>query len=48
MGDSIGTERRKNSASRRNNREDRRNAERITEDPAPRRDPERRDRRKPE
>jgi len=47
MGDSIGTERRKSSASRRNSREDRRNAERVAEDQAPRRDPEQRDRRKP-
>jgi hypothetical protein len=46
MGDSFGTERRKNSQDRRKSREDRRNAERGAEDPAPRRDPERGDRRK--
>ena len=46
MGDSLCTERRKNTENRRKNREDRRNAERGAEDPAPRRDPERADRRK--
>jgi hypothetical protein len=46
MGDSFGTERRKTSTDRRKSREDRRNAERDAEDTAPRRDPERGDRRK--
>jgi hypothetical protein len=39
------TERRKNSGNRRKN-EDRRNADRVAEDPLPRRDPERPGRRK--
>jgi hypothetical protein len=46
MVDSFGKERRKGTPERRTHREDRRNAERVAEDPAPRRDPERRDRRK--
>jgi hypothetical protein len=46
MGDSLGTERRKTTEDRRKSREDRRNAERGAEDPAPRRDPDRVDRRK--
>jgi len=45
MADSF-TERRKNNGSRRKSPEDRRNADRVGEDPAPRRDPERRGRRK--
>ena len=45
MGEPL-TERRKNNNSRRKNLEDRRNAERVAEDLAPRRDPEKPGRRK--
>lgn len=45
MGDWFGAERRKSAETRRKVSEDRRNAERVAEDTAPRRDPERRDRR---
>jgi hypothetical protein len=40
------SERRKNNGNRRKNSEDRRNADRVAEDPAPRRDVERPGRRK--
>jgi hypothetical protein len=46
MTDSFGKERRKSPGTRRRSGEDRRNAERVAEDLAPRRDPERRGRRK--
>jgi hypothetical protein len=46
MGDSFDKERRKNTRDRRKGGEDRRNAERVAEDPVPRRDPERTGRRK--
>ena len=45
MGEPL-TERRKNNPGRRKNLEDRRNAERVAEDLAPRRDPEKSGRRK--
>jgi hypothetical protein len=45
MAESL-SERRKNNENRRKSREDRRNADRVSEDPAPRRDPERPGRRK--
>ena len=45
MGDSIDKDRRKGSPDRRRYKEDRRNAERVADDPVPRRDPERNDRR---
>jgi hypothetical protein len=45
MVDSSGKERRKAGRDRRRQKEDRRNGERVAEDQAPRRDPERRDRR---
>ena len=40
MGDPIGKERRKSAGNRRKTGDDRRNAERIADDMAPRRDPE--------
>lgn len=46
MSDWSGSERRKTSPERRRVKEDRRNGERVAEDPLPRRDPERADRRK--
>jgi len=46
MADSSGKERRIGARDRRKSKEDRRNAERVAEDALPRRDPERRDRRR--
>ena len=46
MADSIEKERRHGTSDRRRQREDRRNAERVAEDLVPRRDNERRDRRR--
>jgi len=46
MGDSFDKERRKSADPRRKSGEDRRNAERVADDPAPRRDPEGTGRRK--
>jgi hypothetical protein len=46
MGDPVGKERRKSTGNRRKGGEDRRNAERVADDMAPRRDPERPSRRK--
>ena len=45
MVDSFGKERRRGTPDRRRYKEDRRNAERVAEEPLPRRDPERRERR---
>jgi hypothetical protein len=47
MGDSFEKDRRKGHSDRRRCKEDRRNAERVADDPVPRRDPERNDRRSP-
>jgi hypothetical protein len=46
MSESSGPERRKGDTQRRRIKEDRRNGERVADDPLPRRDPERADRRK--
>jgi hypothetical protein len=46
MSESSGSERRKGDPQRRRVKEDRRNGERIADDPVPRRDPERAGRRK--
>jgi hypothetical protein len=46
MSESSGPERRKGDTQRRGIKEDRRNGERVADDPLPRRDPERADRRK--
>jgi hypothetical protein len=46
MSDWSGSERRKSDPNRRHVKEDRRNGERVADDPIPRRDPERADRRK--
>jgi hypothetical protein len=46
MSESSGPERRKRDTERRRIKEDRRNGERVADDPLPRRDPERADRRK--
>jgi hypothetical protein len=47
MVDSFDKERRKGNSDRRRYKEDRRNAERVADDPVPRRDPDRNDRRNP-
>jgi len=46
MSEPSGPERRKSDPQRRRIKEDRRNGERVADDPLPRRDPERADRRK--
>ena len=46
MSDRSGSERRNSDSDRRHVKEDRRNGERVADDPIPRRDPERADRRK--
>jgi hypothetical protein len=47
MSESIDKDRRKGNPDRRRYKEDRRNAERVADDPVPRRDPDRNDRRNP-